>query len=123
MGGKIVGGAFTASVKSLVQLGRASSKYLGQRHTLPPHLYTSRFGGCLSERYYPWNMRRATTLTNLLSVYSSVLQFLESLGGCFGTFSGTERPSLVKLPIAESVVKVLPSTSSLCYSYQLIRFV
>ena len=51
-------------------------------------------------------------MTNLLSVSSSMLLFLESFRGCFGTSSGTERPSLVKLPIEESVVKVLPSASS-----------
>ena len=45
-------------------------------------------------------------MTNSLSVFSSVLLFLESFCGCFGTFSGTERHSLVKL---ESVVKVLPA--------------
>ena len=45
-------------------------------------------------------------MTNLLSVFSSELLFLESFCGCFGTFSDTERQSLVKL---ESVVKVLPA--------------
>ena len=53
-------------------------------------------------------------MTNLLSVFSSMLlslaMFLESFRGCFGTFSGMERPSLVKLPIEESLVKLLPST-------------
>jgi len=51
-------------------------------------------------------------MTNSLSVSSSMLLFLESFRGCFGTSSGTERPPLVKLPIEESVVKVLPSASS-----------
>ena len=110
-----MGGAFIASVKSLIQPGRASSKYLGQHHLWPPHLYTSRFGGCLSERYYPWNMRRATTMTNLLSVSSSMLLFLESLGECFGTSSGMERPSLVKLPIAERYFPALVQPFSLLF--------
>jgi len=48
-----------------------------------------------------------------LSVFPSMLLSLamlfESFRGCFGTFSGTERPSLVKLPIEESVVKLLRS--------------
>ena len=44
-------------------------------------------------------------MTNLLSVFSSMLLFLESFHGCFGTSSGTARPSLVKLPIKESMVK------------------
>ena len=38
--------------------------------------------------------------------------------GCFDISSGTERPSLVKLPVEESVVKLLPNASSLrssCY--------
>ena len=52
-------------------------------------------------------------MTNLLSVFSSMLlslaMFLESFCGCFGTFSGTERPSLVKLPTEERVVKLLPA--------------
>ena len=59
-------------------------------------------------------------MTNSLSVFSSTLllaMFLESLRACFGTSSGTERPSLVKLPIEERVVKLLPSTSSLRSSY------
>ena len=38
MSGKIVGGAFTASVKPLVQHVRASSKYFGDRHSWPSHL-------------------------------------------------------------------------------------
>ena len=53
-------------------------------------------------------------MTNMLSVFSSMLlslaMFLASFRECFGTFSGTERPSLVKLPIEESLVKLLPST-------------
>ena len=48
-------------------------------------------------------------MTNSLSVTSRMLlslaMFLESFCGCFGTFSGTEGPSLVKLPVEESVVK------------------
>ena len=42
---------------------------------------------------------------------------------CFGASSGMERPLLVKLPIEESVVKLLPSAGSLCSSYYLTRFV
>ena len=48
-------------------------------------------------------------MTNLLSVSSRMLlslaMFLESFRGCFGTSSSTEEPSLVKLPVEESVVK------------------
>jgi len=46
MGGKIVGGAFAASVKSLVQPGRASSTASFVAIT-----FTSRSGGRLSEIY------------------------------------------------------------------------
>ena len=59
-------------------------------------------------------------MTNSLSVFSSMLQlamFLESFHECCGTSSGTERPSLVKLPIEERVVKLLPSASSFRSSY------
>ena len=60
-------------------------------------------------------------MTNSLSVFSSTLlflvMFLESFRGCFGTSSGTERPSLVKLPIEESVVELFPNASSLRSSY------
>ena len=65
-------------------------------------------------------------MTNSLSVSSRMLlslaMILESFCGCFGTFSGMERPLLVKLPIEESVVKLLPSASSLRSSYYLTRF-
>ena len=58
-------------------------------------------------------------MTNSLSAFSSMLLFLENFHGCFGTSSGMARPSLVKLPIKESVVKV---NHSLCSWYYLIRF-
>ena len=52
-------------------------------------------------------------MTNSLSAFSSMLLFLENFHGCFGTSSGMARPSLVKLPIKESVVEgILPSASS-----------
>ena len=37
MGEKIVGGAFAATVKPLVQPGRASNKYFGERHLWLSH--------------------------------------------------------------------------------------
>ena len=104
-----MGGAFAASVKPLVQHGRALTKYFGERHS---HLQADLVAAC--QRH------------NLLSVISSMLlslaMFLESVRKCFGTSSGTERPLLVKLPIEKSVVKLLPSASSLCSSYYLTRF-
>ena len=61
-------------------------------------------------------------MTNSLSVSSRMLlslaMVLESFCRCFGM----ERPLLVKLPIEESVVKLLPSASSLHSSYYLTRF-
>ena len=63
---------------------------------------------------------------DLLSAFSSMLlslaMFLESFHGCFGTSSGMERPSLVKLSIEDSLVKLLPTTSSLRSSYYLTHF-
>ena len=52
----------------------------------------------------------------------SFAMVLESFRGCLSTSSGTERPLLVKLPIEESVVKLLPSAGSLCFSYYLTPF-
>ena len=42
--------------------------------------------------------------------------------GCFGTSSGTERPSLVKLPIEIRVVKLLPSAGYLHSLYYFTCF-
>ena len=64
-------------------------------------------------------MTFAVSLLKHATVLSHVPQ---SFRGCFDTPSGTERPSLVKLPIEESVVKLLPSASSLHSSYYLTRF-
>ena len=54
-------------------------------------------------------------MTNSLSVSSKMLlslaMFLKSFRGCFGTSAGTEGPSLVKLPLKESAVFVLRTTS------------
>ena len=45
-GGEIVGGAFAASVKLLVQHGRASRKYFGERHSWPSHLQADLAAAC-----------------------------------------------------------------------------
>ena len=61
-------------------------------------------------------------MTNSLSVFehATVLDHVpQSFRGSFETSSSTKRQSLVKLPIEESVVKLLPSASSLCSSYYL----
>ena len=49
-------------------------------------------------------------MTNSLSVFSSI-RFSRVFAGVLA-LPQAQRPSLVKLPIEESVVKVLPSTSS-----------
>ena len=46
MGGKIVGGAFAASVKLLVPHGRASSKYFGECHLWQSHLQADLEAAC-----------------------------------------------------------------------------
>ena len=46
VGLKIVGGSFAASVRSLVQHGRASSKYFGERHSWPSHLQADLAAAC-----------------------------------------------------------------------------
>ena len=45
MGVKIVGSAFAASAKSLVQHGRASKNF-GERHLWPSHLQTHLAAAC-----------------------------------------------------------------------------
>ena len=110
MGGKTVGGAFAASVKSLVQPGRASCRYFGERHSWPSHLQADLAAACL--RYTnlgtwggqkPWQIRcQSSQACYCFSrVFTGVLALPQA-----------QRPSLVKLPIEESVVKVLPSASS-----------
>ena len=49
MGGKIVGSAFAASVKSLFQPGRVSSKYFGERHSWQSHLQADLAAACLRD--------------------------------------------------------------------------
>ena len=46
MGGKIVCGAFAASIKLLVQHARASSKYFGEYHSWPSHLQADLEAAC-----------------------------------------------------------------------------
>ena len=56
-------------------------------------------------------------MTNLLSVFKHVDHVPQSFHGCYDTSTGMERPSLVKLPIEEGMVKLLPSANSFCSSY------
>ena len=46
MGGKIVGGAFAASIKPLIQHGRASSKYFAECHLWRSHLQADLAAAC-----------------------------------------------------------------------------
>ena len=46
MGVKIVGGTFAASIISLVQHGRSSSKYFGKHHLWPSHLQPDLVAAC-----------------------------------------------------------------------------
>ena len=46
MGGKIVCGAFAASIKPLVQHARASSKYFGEHHSWLSHLQADLEAAC-----------------------------------------------------------------------------
>ena len=77
--------------------------------------FTSTSGCRLLERYQPCNGRRATTMTNLLSVSSimllSLAMFLKTFCRCFGISSGMEGPSLVK-SVEESAVFVLCTRGS-----------
>ena len=104
---------------NMVQHGSVSSKYFGERHLWPSHLQADLAAACRKDTNYPWIQRRATIRTNLLL---SLAMFLKSFCRCFGASSGMERPSLAKLPIKESVVKLLPSDSSLHCLYYLTRF-
>ena len=44
-----MGSAFAASVKSLVQPGRVSSKYFGERHSWQSHLQADLAAACLRD--------------------------------------------------------------------------
>ena len=100
-----MGGGFTASVRSLVQPGRVSSKYFGKRNSWPSHLQADLVAACWRDTNLGTGGGQQPCMTNSLSAFSSMLLFLENFHGCFGTSSGMARPSLVKLPIKESVVK------------------
>ena len=124
MGGEIVGGAFAASIKPLIQHGRASSEYFGEHHLWPSHLQADLAATCQRDAnlgtgggQQPWQIRCQSSQACYCPGHVP-----QSFRGCFDTSSGTERPSLVKLPIKESVVKLLPSASSLRSSYYLTHF-
>ena len=98
MGGKIVGGAFAASVKPLIQHGRASSKYFGERHSWPSHFQADLAAACRRDTnletgggLQPRQIRRQSS--------QALGHVPQSFRSCFDTSSGTERPSLVNLLI------------------------
>ena len=103
MGGKIVGGAFAASVKTFVQHGRVSSKYFGECHSWPSHLQADLAAACL--RYTNLGTGGRLTFAVSLLKHATVSREFSALPKAPGTV-------YVKLPIEESVVKVLPSASS-----------
>ena len=83
-GGKIVGGAFAASVKPLIQNGRASSKYFGEHHSWPSHLQADLAAACRRDANLgtggglkPWQFvvslpKHATVLGHVLREFSWV---------------------------------------------------
>ena len=117
-GWKIVGSAFSASVKPLVQHGRASSK---EHHSCPSHLQADLKAVTFTSRFEDTNLGTGGGQQpwQIYWMLLSFVMFLESFHWCFGTSSGMERPLLVMLPIEESVVKLLPSAGSLWSSYYL----
>ena len=93
-----MGGAFAASVKPLVQHGRASSKYIGERGR---HIYKQIWWPLVGEistleREEGNNHDKFTV--SLLKHATVLGHAPREFCGCFGTYSGMERPSLVKLP-------------------------
>ena len=94
---------------------RASSKYLESvirgRH-IYKQIWQLLVGEILTlEREECYNHEKiAVSLLKHATVLGHVPQ---SFRGCFDISSGMERPSLAKLPVEESVVKLLPSASSL----------
>ena len=110
-----------ASVKPFVQHGRVSSKYFGERYSWPSHLQADLMAACQRdtnlEREVGYNHDKF--VVSLLKHATVLGHVPQNFCGCFDTSSGTERPSLVKLLTEESVVKLLPSASSLCCLYYL----
>ena len=119
MGGEIVGGAFTASVKPLVQHQTSTLESIICGHHIYKQIWWLLVREMLTLEREEGNNRDKFTVS--LLKHATVLGHgPQSFRGCFDTSSGTERPSLVKLLIEESVVKLLPSTSSLRSSYYYI---
>ena len=114
---KIVGGAFAASIRLLVQPGRVSSKYFGERHSCLSHLQADLAAACRRDTNLEMGggQQPCKFAVSLLKHVTVPREF----SWVFWHFSGTARPSLVKLPIKESVVKVNYSLHSW---YYLIRF-
>ena len=117
MGGKIVGGAFAASIKPNMA-GRQASilESVIRGHHIYKQIWRLLFGEILTlEREEGYNPDKfAVSLLKHATVLGHVPQ---KFRGCFDISSGTERPSLVKLPVEESMVKLLPNASSLRSSY------
>jgi len=114
-----VGGAFTASVKPNMA-GRQASilESVIRGRYIYKQIWRLLFSEILTlEREEGYNHDKfAVSLLKHATVLGHVPQ---GFRGCFDISSGMERPSLVKLPVEESVVKLLPNTSSLRSSYYL----
>lgn len=95
-----------------------SMKSLAWRVSFMVITSTSVSGDHLFWRYSPWDRRRTTPTTHLLSLFSKMLlssaMFHESFHGCFGTSVGL---SPVKLPayLFHFLTKLLPSASQFSF--------
>jgi len=126
MDGKIVGGVFAASQNHLLHMAERQASILKSiirgRH-IYKQIWRLLLGEILTlewEEGYNHD-KFAVSLLKHATVLGHVPQ---SFRGCFDISSGMERPSLVKLPIEESVVKLLPSASSLhCLYYLTSSFI
>ena len=128
LGGKIVGDAFAASVKPLVQHARASSKYFGERHLWPSHLQAAleaayrrdntNLGTGVGQQ--PWQSPQACYCPwpCSLRVFAGVLALPQAQRDHY-----TERPLLVKLPrrsVVELVLFVLCTTGRVLLKVRLL---
>ena len=111
MGEKIVGGVFAASQNHLLHMAERQASILESiirgRHIckqiwrllLGEILTLEREEGYNHDKFAVSLLKHATVLGRVPREFSRV----------FSTSSGTERPSLVKLPIEESVVNYFPA--------------
>ena len=117
MGGKIVDGAFAVSIKPLVQHEQVLS--------WPSHLQVDLEATCQRDTNLGTGGRqqpRQICCQSPQGCYCPWRWSLRVISQVFRHFSGTERLLLVKFLIEESMVKLLPSASSLHSLYYLTCF-